>query len=388
MSSVYEEIQKVLHINALSGSGPASNCECDCTVNCTQFSTLSARVGVFQTVREGSGYTQYSNTPLAYDMTGKPVQWSTVSARQAVFSTIIFTNDYMDYVTIGRNQNVDGFYHNYDYYVARDAYFMTTTITDNYAKTSTICGAYESNACRIGPTGMRGVRGPTGMTGATGPFGRTGPPGIAANTGATGATGLTGATGPTGPTGATGATGVKGDTGVSGPTGATGPTGHTGPTGLTGPTGILPSVITIPVSTTHVSTNTAYIGNLTSPVANIAAIAEPVAVSNATAAGIITQNCLTHSIFYHTQPSANFTANFINVPTVNNQAIVITVVLVQSDTSAFYADQIQINGVPITVKWFNNITPVPNPAKTDIQSFTCFRINDTWNVVAQYTTFG
>jgi hypothetical protein len=74
------------------------------------------------------------------------------------------------------------------------------------------------------------------------------------------------------------------------------------------------------------------------------------------------------------------------MPITNNRVLIETLVLDQG-SNAYYADTIQINGTPVTVKWFNNIVPLPNPNQIDVESLTFFRVNNGWNVIGQYTTF-
>jgi microcystin-dependent protein len=253
-----------------------------------------------------------------------------------------------------------------------------------------------------GPTGITGSTGDTGPTGTTGPTGSTGPTGITGSTGDTGPTGTTGPTGitgSTGPTGITGSTGSTGPTGTTGPTGITGSTGTTGPTGPIGPTGIFPGFLDYNVefaSTIYMSTavassiNAQYVNAQYVNTQNVYAVqgyimSEPLSTFINTA-GVIIQDCSTQSVFYHSNVAANFTANFINVPTINNRVLIETIVIEQG-SNAYYANNIQIDGSPVTVKWFNNIQPLPNPNQVDVQSLTLFRVGNNWNIIGQFTTF-
>lgn len=260
MSSVQDQIDAALQINIDSG-GCAGDCGCSCAYNCLRYSTIVARVGVFNIVHETTGFSNYSNAPLDTDCYGTPIRWSTLSARQGLFSTILLTSNINDYVTEANSNAIDattGFIYSFNTFVSRDAYFYITTLTPSWSNYSSVCLTFDDNACTVGPTGPRGVRGPTGatgptgMTGFTGPSGPTGAQGMTGETGFTGPSGPTGETGPqgipglatntgatgeTGPTGDTGATGSRGQTGFTGPTGLTGSTGPTGPTGFTGMTG-------------------------------------------------------------------------------------------------------------------------------------------------------
>jgi hypothetical protein len=175
--SYSDEITKALELNEVTPCINACNeCSGCITGNCLQFSTLSARVGVFQMMHEGSNYTCQSNTGLTYDCYQNPVVYSTISARQGVFSTIIMTSNLFDYATTALHADDCSFVNLYDTFVCRDPYFYTTVITDCVNNYSTVCATFRQD---IGPTGPRGIRGPEGPTGPTGPCctGPTGPTG-------------------------------------------------------------------------------------------------------------------------------------------------------------------------------------------------------------------
>jgi len=246
----------VILSNVLQDNLDGVGCSCTtCTNNCVQFSSLSARIGVFGTLHQTSGWSNYSNASLATNCAGETTLYSVVAGSIGYFSSIIFTDNISNYSVVPdvNSSNSDGFYHKYVYFVAQDGYFSQTVITSNVSSISSIC--YLDNSCRVGPTGPRGIRGvtgPVGPDGPTGPVGYTGVtgpqgiPGSANNTGATGVAGPTGTAGPTGPiaigpTGPLGSAGVTGPTGTAGPTGpvAIGPTGPLGSAGVTGPTGPL-----------------------------------------------------------------------------------------------------------------------------------------------------
>lgn len=247
MSSVTNELFKAMGYAANPPS--AASCACNssgacttgcgsgCASNCLQYSTVVAKLGVFQRVIEGSNYVQQINTPLLYDCYGNVIVFSTMAANQGVFSSILITNSYTSYVTSVQSSNADGAPVVFDTYVARDAYFRLTNLTSNYIQYSTVCQLYSSNL--QGPTGPRGVQGPPGIQGFTGAQGVTGPFGVGptGDTGPTGATGATGPTGATGARGATGPTGAKGDRGLTGCPGRPGQASNTGATGAEGPTG-------------------------------------------------------------------------------------------------------------------------------------------------------
>jgi hypothetical protein len=371
MSSVANEILKALDINALQGGCDGNACACDCSERCLRFSTLSARVGVFQTVHEGSGYNNINNAALTRDCMGKVITWSTISARQGVFSNIVLTDNISDYVTVGANINKDGFYHTYDTYVARDAYFGFTTINPNYTNFSTMCDMYDTSGDLIGPTGLRGFVGPTGIDG------------------------------PRGYTGVTGYTGIQGPPGTASLTGATGYTGTIGPT-VTFPvlfTDTSYNTITAyggirsdSLATNTLSTSSAYVKYINatdlsvSGQTTVGAIAEPLSIF-VSSIGVVTHDCSKYSVFYHSDIAGDFTANFTNLPTTNNRVIVETIVLEQK-AKPFYANTIKIEGTTCPIKWIFNSVPEPAENTLEIESLTLFHVGNAWNVVGQYTSFG
>ena len=104
MSSVTNELFKAMGYAANPPS--AASCACNssgacttgcgsgCASNCLQYSTVVAKLGVFQRVIEGSNYVQQINTPLLYDCYGNVIVFSTMAANQGVFSSILITNSY------------------------------------------------------------------------------------------------------------------------------------------------------------------------------------------------------------------------------------------------------------------------------------------------------
>jgi hypothetical protein len=214
-----------------------------------------------------------------------------------------------------------------------------------------------SNLGPTGPTGPSG--GPTGPTGSTGPTGPSGGP-----------TGPTGATGPsvTGPTGATGAAST-----VTGPTGATGPS-------VTGPTGPAWTGGTIASASTFSSDLTVQ-GLFTSQQAS------ELLNTKTGATGVVVHDFATGGIFYHSSIAAGFTANFTNVPTTDNRALVVTLVLAQGAT-AYIPSAVQIAGVSQTINWLGTSAPSGNANKKDIISFTLIRTGAAWTVLGSLSTYG
>lgn len=95
---------------------------------------------------------------------------------------------------------------------------------------------------------------------------------------------------------------------------------------------------------------------------------------------IMTCNYTTGAIYYQsTNPSANFTVNFTNIPTTNNKAMTFTIFVSQGAT-AYLPNAVQIDGNAQTIKWAQGITPTPTASKIDIFSFTLVRLSSSWTV--------
>jgi len=109
--------------------------------------------------------------------------------------------------------------------------------------------------------------------------------------------------------------------------------------------------------------------------------------TSAGSAGTVTHDLSTGSIFYHSSISNNFTANFTNVPTTNDRAIGVSLVLSQGGTG-YIVNVLQIDGSTQTIKWVNNTTPTGTANKVDIVGFSLIRTGSAWTVLGQYSTYG
>ena len=105
------------------------------------------------------------------------------------------------------------------------------------------------------------------------------------------------------------------------------------------------------------------------------------------ATGTVTHDLSTGSVFYHSSISNNFTANFTNVPTTNDRALGVTLILAQGGTP-YMSTALQIDGSAQTIKWVNNITPTGTANKVDIVGFSLIRTGSAWTVLGQYSTYG
>lgn len=91
--------------------------------------------------------------------------------------------------------------------------------------------------------------------------------------------------------------------------------------------------------------------------------------------------------FYFITAAGNFTANFINVPTVQNRSYTMSLVIAQV-TPAVIPAAVQINGTPYSISWVNNLVPTGTPSNTDIVSITLLNLNGTWSVTGSLATHG
>lgn len=109
--------------------------------------------------------------------------------------------------------------------------------------------------------------------------------------------------------------------------------------------------------------------------------------SIADATGVVTHDCSSGQIFYHTSIDANFTANFTNLSIANGEATSLTLVLNQGAT-AYIATAVQIAGASQTINWSANTQPSGNSNAIDVQSFSILRESGNYIVLGQLSTFG
>jgi len=102
------------------------------------------------------------------------------------------------------------------------------------------------------------------------------------------------------------------------------------------------------------------------------------------ATGTVVHNYLESNTFVHTSITANFVANFTNVPTTNNRVITFNLVLVQG-AIPYYPTAIQIDGAAQTVNWLGNL---PAASDTAVINISLIRSSSAWTVTAGYSDFG
>ena len=104
------------------------------------------------------------------------------------------------------------------------------------------------------------------------------------------------------------------------------------------------------------------------------------------ATGVVTHDLTSGTTFYHTTPSANFTANFTNVSTTNDRVVVSALIITQGATP-YVPTAVQIDGTAQTIKWMGGTAPTGNASKTDIISFSLLRTGSAWIVFGQSADF-
>jgi hypothetical protein len=104
------------------------------------------------------------------------------------------------------------------------------------------------------------------------------------------------------------------------------------------------------------------------------------------ATGTVEHDFSTGAIWYHTNISANFTANFTNVPTTNNRAISSVLLLVQGATPRI-PSAVQIGGASQTLEWQGGTVPSGTANQIDLVSFTLIRTGSAWTVLGSLTTY-
>ena len=104
------------------------------------------------------------------------------------------------------------------------------------------------------------------------------------------------------------------------------------------------------------------------------------------ATGIVIHNLNNSAIFYHTSASADFTANFTNVPITNDRTISVSLIISQGATARL-PTAVQIDGVSQTLNWQGGVAPEGTANKIDIVSFTFIRVSNTWTVIGLVTGY-
>lgn len=360
-------MDSLLNQAELSNAATPTCCGCGSTnypnsnFPCLQFSTVVARVGIFEYISEGAGWSNYDTSVLNYNRYGNPAQYSTLVMRTGLFSTVKFVTNIEEYQTTVKTADPDGHPIVYETLVAEQAMLRQLIITTNWEAYSTYCLKYDPRYSLVG---------------ATGPIG---PPGIA---------------GPTGVTGPTGELGPIGHTGTTGPTGSEGPKGDKGNDGnlLTIQYDSVTFVNTQPA--TNLSTaSLAILGGL--------AVSTNAIVHNLRTYGPILQTMESYpnvtdsidvdigsaNLFYISTPVNNFAVNLQNMPIPIEKTGGTFELLIKQGGVGHFANAITINGLSTAFVFRNGGIPEPTPGRTDTQLFKYYYLESQYKVLAEYNTY-
>jgi len=108
--------------------------------------------------------------------------------------------------------------------------------------------------------------------------------------------------------------------------------------------------------------------------------------AKSSATGTVTHDCVTSSIFYHTSPSANWTANFTNLNLSASYATSVTMVISQGVT-AYLPTAVQIEGSGQTLNWQGNTTPSGTASRNNVVTFSILNNGGTYIVLGQLVSF-
>ena len=104
------------------------------------------------------------------------------------------------------------------------------------------------------------------------------------------------------------------------------------------------------------------------------------------ATGVVTHDCSTGHIFYHTSISADFTANFTNIDLSSTYGTNVTLVLVQGATARI-PTAVQVGGSAQTILWQGGSAPSGTNNGTDVVSFSILNNGGSYVVLGQLVGF-
>lgn len=122
-----------------------------------------------------------------------------------------------------------------------------------------------------------------------------------------------------------------------------------------------------------------------SGVATIGASAETTQVI--TMSGSTTINYESGALCYVSSITGNHAVTISNVPTTNDQTIVVTLIINQGAT-AYVPASYTLNSTSQTVNWLNGETPSGNANKKDVVSYVSYRVSGAWVTLASLNTYG
>jgi len=108
--------------------------------------------------------------------------------------------------------------------------------------------------------------------------------------------------------------------------------------------------------------------------------------SLSSATGTVTHDCSNGHIFYHTTPSADFTANFTNLNLGTTYATTTTLVMIQGATARI-ANAVQVGGSAQTINWQGGSEPTGTNNGIDVITFSILNNSGTYTVLGQLVDF-
>ena len=149
---------------------------------------------------------------------------------------------------------------------------------------------------------------------------------------------------------------------------------------------ILGSNLVIPNGGINTSFDLTSYGATINEIINIDSVSEKLVLYDEPASQI-SHNFLMGSIAYVSNASSDLIIDVIEVPTTDNRAIGLTVIVEQGST-AYEITGLKINsGSPLSISWYGGSQPSGTTNSTDIFAFSLIRVNNTWKVLGQKTTF-
>lgn len=149
--------------------------------------------------------------------------------------------------------------------------------------------------------------------------------------------------------------------------------------------GVLDSLVVAGAITSYASIST--VGLSASGMIDIVSSRE--SVVDVVSASIVAYSFNLGAIFFHsTSPTADWVANFTNLPTTLGKVITMNIIVPQGATP-YKITGCSIDGSVQPIKWFGSTTPSGTANKTDIWAFSIIRRENAWNVLAsQSANFG
>jgi hypothetical protein len=151
-----------------------------------------------------------------------------------------------------------------------------------------------------------------------------------------------------------------------------------------GTNGASGSTTTITIGSANGTTTTVYGLSLSGQVGLPMVIEIVTPLTGAT--GTVVHDTSSTNTFVHTSISANFTANFTNVPTTDNRSITFQLVLVQG-ASAFVPNAVQIGGSAQTINWAGNAVPVGTPNRIDVVIFQLIKSSGVTRLIGSLGSY-